>query len=362
MKAEHEVLACAVQAKVPVIIWGPPGVGKTATVQALGRALGLPTEVVIASVREPSDFAGLPVVVNGTVRLAPPTWARRLADAGEGLLFLDEISTAPPAVQAALLRVVLDRVVGDLALPDGVAVVAAANPPEQAAGGWDLSAPLANRFLHLTWSVDAAAWAEGMLTGFPTPQFPRLPEGWRAGVAATRALVAGFVRARPQLLLAVPDNEAAAGKAWPSPRSWDLAATMLAAVRAAGLGPDAELLAVGGCVGEGTAVEFAAYCRDLDLPDPEQVLRHPEGFKLPARGDQAYAALGAVVAAALRDLTPERWVAAWDVLYAAAQAGATDVAAACAGPLARAIRPGLPLPSRQLQPFMPLLRAAGLIA
>ena len=63
----------------------------------------------------------------------------RLAEAGRGLLFLDELSTAPPAVQAALLRVVLERVVGDLTLPDEVAVVAAANPPDQAADGWDLS-------------------------------------------------------------------------------------------------------------------------------------------------------------------------------------------------------------------------------
>src|SRR5262245_62386462 len=96
--------------------------------------MGWPCEVVIASIREPSDFAGLPVVVaDGGVRFAPPRWARRLHGAGRGVLFLDEISTAPPAVQAALLRVVLERVVGDLELPAAVAVVAAANPPE--AGG-----------------------------------------------------------------------------------------------------------------------------------------------------------------------------------------------------------------------------------
>lgn len=67
--------------------------------------------------------------------------ALRALDARKG----DEISTAPPAVQAALLRVVLERVVGDLELPDGVAVIAAANPPEQAAGGWDLSATISRR-------------------------------------------------------------------------------------------------------------------------------------------------------------------------------------------------------------------------
>jgi MoxR-like ATPase len=69
------------------------------------------------------------------------SWARRLTDAGHGLLFLDELTTAPPAVQAAMLRVVLERAVGDVELPASVRIVAAANPAEQAADGWELTAP-----------------------------------------------------------------------------------------------------------------------------------------------------------------------------------------------------------------------------
>ena len=134
-----EALGVAVAARVPVLLWGAPGTGKTSAIRAMAQTMGLPCETVIASIREPSDFAGLPIVVGDGVRFAPPAWARRLAEAGHGLLFLDELSTAPPAVQAALLRVVLERVVGDLTLPDAVAVVAAANPPEQAADGWDLA-------------------------------------------------------------------------------------------------------------------------------------------------------------------------------------------------------------------------------
>src|SRR5262249_33119045 len=145
-------------------------------VREISATAGLACETVIASIREPSDFAGLPIVSadGGTVRFAPPDWARRLADAGRGVLFLDEISTAPPAVQAGLLRGGLARPVGDLSRPADVTVVAAANPPEQAADGWDISPPLANRFCHLDWSLDAGEWAAGILAGFSQPAVPEL--------------------------------------------------------------------------------------------------------------------------------------------------------------------------------------------
>src|SRR6516165_11693296 len=165
-----EALGVAVAAGVPVLLWGAPGTGKTSAIRAMAGVMGLPCETVIASIREPSDFAGLPIVVGDEVRFAPPAWARRLAEAGQGLLFLDELSTAPPAVQAALLRVVLERAVGDLTLPDDVAVVAAANPPEQAAGGWDLSPPLANRLCHLDWPVDQDRFVEALTSGWPSPE------------------------------------------------------------------------------------------------------------------------------------------------------------------------------------------------
>jgi len=354
-------LSIAVQAGTPVLAWGPPGVGKTAAITAAANALALPLEVVLASIREPSDFSGLPVIRDDGVKMEPPAWARRLYSSRKGILFLDEISTAPPAVQAALLRVVLDRVVGDLELPPGVAVVAAANPPEQAAGGWDLSAPLANRFCHLTWALDTQGWVDGMVQGWPVPSTPRLPDGWEAGIPAARALVASFIRHRPHLLLQVPENEEQAGKAWPSPRSWDMASRLLAACDAAQAGEDVAASLVAGCVGEGAGLEFLAWRRDLDLPDPEELLSHPDQFRVPERGDQAFAVLTAVVSAAVGNLTRERWMAAWAVLARAAEQGAKDIAAAAAKALAAARKPGLPLPQKELRGFIPLLQKGGLM-
>ena len=368
-----EALGIAVAARVPVLLWGAPGTGKTSAIRAMAEAMGLPCETVIASIREPSDFAGLPVVAQGdpvtgngkaggaaVVRFAPPLWALRLAEAGTGLLFLDELSTAPPAVQAALLRVVLERTVGDLALPGDVAVVAAANPPEQAADGWDLSAPLANRLCHLTWETTPKSIADGLAGGWAPPSVPLLPDGWAAGELATKGLVAAFLQVRPALAVAPPSNAADAGRGWPSPRTWEMAARLLTACDVAGASGEARSALVRGAVGDGAGTEFLAWLTEMDLPDPEAVLADPDTFQLPERGDRAYAALASVAAAVAAQPTPERWAAGWRVLGACA-ATTPDVAATAAMTLARCRPPGVVELPPEIALFGQLVRDAGLL-
>jgi hypothetical protein len=358
-----EAMGICVAARVPLLLWGAPGTGKTSVIRAMAAAAEWPCETVIASIREPSDFAGLPVVTAGgsdsQVDFAPPRWARRLSEAGRGLLFFDEVSTAPPAVQAALLRVVLERTVGDLLLPDEVAVVAAANPPEQAAGGWDLSAPLANRFCHLDWPTDARVVADGLASGWPTPRTPLLDVGWERRVGVARSWVAGFITVRPALVVDVPTEAAGAGRAWPSPRTWDMVARLLAAAGVAGSTDSVRSLLVRGAVGAGAGVEFLTWLVEADLPDPEAVLADPDSFVLPERGDRAYAALSSIASAVAADPTVPRWEAGW-VVFGNAGEQAPDVAAAAARTLARCRPPGTPVP-RQVQAFAPLLRDAGLL-
>jgi hypothetical protein len=355
----RDALGVSVAAGVPVVLWGSPGTGKTSVVRALGAAMGGPVEVVIGSLREPSDFAGLPVVVDGGVRMAPPAWAVRLAEAGRGLLFLDELSTAPPAVQAAMLRVVLERVVGDLALPPAVRVVAAANPPDEAADGWDLAPPLANRMVHLDWPVDSRAVAAGLATGFPAGSAVALapPEATRS--SAARAAVAAFLTVRPALALAVPTTAGAAGRGWPSPRSWEHVAVLMAACEAAAAGSDVLACLVVGAVGEGPALEFLSWLAHADLPDPDVVLADPSAFVLPDRSDRAFAALTAVAAVAVTRGDAASWSAAWEVL-AHATGAAPDVATLVAQTLADHRPPGAALPLQVLQ-LAPVLRAAGLL-
>jgi hypothetical protein len=356
-----EALAIAISAGVPVLLWGSPGTGKTSAVVALADAIGWPCEVVIGSIREPTDFGGLPVVVDGGVKLAPPAWAQRLVEAGHGLLFLDELTTAPPAVQAAMLRVVLERVVGDIKLPAAVRVVAAANPPEQAADGWELAPPLANRLVHLEWPTEGRYIAQGLAVGFPLPSLHSLDGGSPDEVQrlTARATVAAFLEVRPDLVLALPRSAADSGRGWPSPRSWEAVATLLAACTAARASEDARDALVMGAVGDGAAIEFLSWLEHLDLPDPEAVLADPESFELPERSDRAFAVMTAVATVAIAGGDPQRWQQAWRVVAKAAER-APDVATLVARTLASHRPAGAELPAEVLE-LAPILRAAGLL-
>ncbi|MFF9625661.1 AAA family ATPase [Streptomyces griseosporeus] len=325
-----EALTLAVAADLPVLLWGEPGIGKTAALTQLAEELELPLTTVIASVHEPSDFAGLPVVGDDPatqgVPMAPPDWAVRLVRAGRGLLFLDELSTAPPAVQAALLRLVLERRVGALELPPGVRIVAAANPRSSAADGWELSAPLANRFVHLQWAHDHEVVVRGLGGTWPRATLPRLdPDRLAEAVDVARRAVCGLLAVRPALVHRLPGSETRRGGAWPSPRSWEATVRLIAFATAAGSSRDVLSLLVRGAVGDGPGLELLAALDRMDLPDPEDLLADPAGAELPERGDLRQAALDGVVAAVRARPDRARWDAAWALLVRALETGAPDL-------------------------------------
>lgn len=345
-----EALTLAVAADLPVLLWGEPGIGKTAALTQLARALDLPLTTVIASVHEPSDFSGLPVLgedpaVQG-VPMAPPDWAVRLVQAGRGLLFLDELSTAPPAVQAALLRLVLERRIGALQLPPGVRIVAAANPPSSAADGWELSPPLANRFVHLHWTHDHEVVVRGLGGTWPRATLPRLdPEKFSVAVTFARRAVCELLAARPALVHQLPGSQTRRGGAWPSPRSWDMTVRLVAFATAASSSTDVLSLLVRGSVGDGPGFELLAAIDRMDLPDPETLLADPASAVLPDRGDLRQAVLDGVVAAVRRRPDVSRWAAAWTILAAAAQAGPPDLVVVPATTLAALRRDDWEIPT-----------------
>jgi hypothetical protein len=334
-----EALTLAVSADLPVLLWGEPGIGKTAALNQLADALELPLTTVIASVHEPSDFSGLPVVGDDPaeqgVPMAPPDWAVRLVRAGQGLLFLDELSTAPPAVQAALLRVVLERRVGALRLPPGVRIVAAANPRSSAADGWELSPPLANRFVHLQWTYDHDVVVRGLGGTWPKATLPRLaPEQLPDAVTFARRAVCELLAARPGLVHQLPKSEARRGGPWPSPRSWEMTLRLTAFATAAGASREVLSLLARGTVGDGPGLELLASMDRMDLPDPEVLLADPAAAVLPERGDLRQTVLDGVVEAVRKRPEQSRWNAAWSLLVLALETGAPDLVVVPAATLA----------------------------
>lgn len=312
-----QALTLGIIADVPTILWGLPGEGKTAMIEQIAVDNTLHLETVIASTYEPADFKGMPVVLGDRVQYIPTDWALNLVDAGGGLAFLDELSTAPASVQAALLRVVLAKRAGSVQLPSATRFVAAANPPEVAADGYELPAPMANRFMHIEHEVDAAYIADGFMFGFNPIPLPALDvNAGMAGYTATKFTVGAFLKARAPMKSVLPARSTEQGMAWPSPRSWDSGAKVLGFARAAGMNMSVQSVVLSGCVGATAALEYLAYEENLDLPDVEEALKTGT-IRLPDRPDKVYATMAAIVAAVLQNPTPDRINTALNALFEA---------------------------------------------
>lgn len=299
---------------LPLIFIGPPGNGKTQRVENEAARFGLAAEVIIGSIREPTDVGGLARLEDDRFRLVPAAWAMKLGEKKHGVVVLDELNTNVPAMQAALLRLATDGAVGEYMMPPTVRIIAMMNRVEEAAGGWPLSPPLANRFGHMAWDPPSVAdWANWLLGGESEDSAPlnaadleaevmkKWPEAW----AKARGLVAGFLKANPSLLFKMPIAESPeAGRAWPSPRTWELATRALAGAAVHGLeASDTEEL-VAAFVGIGAAAELIQFQTASDLPDPVEVLDEKVVFKHdPKRLDRTTAVLSACAAVIAPDKT-----------------------------------------------------------
>ncbi len=353
-----QALGVCIAARVPFLLWGSPGEGKTAVVES-AREDGWHVETLIVSHHEPSDFAGLPIVGPGGVTLSPPAWARRLAEHdGPSIAFFDEWTTAAPAVQAAALRPLTHYEVGALRLPATVSFGAAANPTDVATAGWELAAPTANRFCHLDWSMPVDVYVESLVSGsWPGLMLPTADSQRRAAgeVARARALVAGFVRVR-QRLSAIPDDAAGRSRAFPTPRTWDYAARLLGTAWAADVGAEVQRLLVAGAVGAAAAHEFLVWVDAHELPDPEVVLADPgrDTFR-GMRADRVFVTLQSVLSVVLADPSPQRWSAAVEACASAADEVGVDAAVPTVRSL---VQPGVRPPGAALPPSIMTFRGA----
>jgi len=325
------LLSIAIQAKLSTLLVSPPGVGKTAIVEALtsqicdrkygGDAAKFPLVITNAAQAMPEDLGGAQVP-NHEERIMQ-SYAMGailpLIKAGVGVHLIDEYGSTGPQMRAACLSVFEGKLYGDRRLP-GVAVVACMNDAGIATNGQDMTLPELNRPFRIDWVTDNAAWFDWLIGGLgAVHQFPILPESWaKTHLPKTRNLVQMFLKRNPRLIHVAPPIEEQ--KPWPSNRSWTNGADMFAAVLASGfdMASDEVHGALLGYVGRSAADEFFAWVRAMDLPDPEALLANPQTAHamIPDRHDRAMACLESVAAAAVEERKDkaERWQAAWDIL------------------------------------------------
>lgn len=375
-------LQVALKANVPALLLGVPGIAKTAFIKAVTKAWGWDIYVFLGSIRQPSDIIGYlaPDLERRVTLELPLEWARLIGERAQKgvttVVFLEELTTVFPAMQAAQLRFVHERKVGECELGESTRIVAAANPPEMAPGGFQLSPPMANRLLHLQWVADPVHWADNMLLDFPAPSLPAFDE---AKVKKARNRWKGLIHAyvkghRQEHLVAMPvdsegrvDEDKASGP-WASERTWYeyLLPCLSWLDGAVGVSRRVhesvrERLAVGsiGAVG----AEFLLWADNLDLTSAEDMMKQGAKYVVPDRQDKAYAELTnlALTVANMDPIPPKVWEAAWRVFEAAAKQGKAATAAAAVRSLASRATNQLPPIYEQIEAFAPLLVAAKLM-
>ena len=276
--------------KLSTMIWGAPGIGKSSIVAQTASTHDLELVDLRLSQLAPTDLRGLPVAADGVSRWYPPEFLPR---AGRGVVFLDVLNMAPPAMQGMAQQLILDRRVGSYVLPEGWFIWAAGNRKEDRASVFDMPAPLANRFIHL--EVE--------------PHW----ESWKAHALAdgVHEQIIAFLAFRPNLLHQIDPHK----PAWPSPRAWSMASRLHGA-----------RLDIAPVVGAAVAGEFASYIELYkSLPDLDPIFEGKgEHVGFPAEPSARYAAtIGLTVRAtdAERGYRGFQWLALkapaeWIQLYA----------------------------------------------
>ena len=254
-KAAKKSLRRAFKANRPLFLWGPPGIGKSDIVKQMGEELEAHVIDIRLSLWDPTDIKGIPFFNSTTNKMewAPPTELPddiMAAKYKKIILFLDEMNSAAPAVQAAAYQLVLNRKVGTYRLPDNVLIVAAGNRETDKGVTFRMPAPLANRFVHLEMRVD---WDDYF--------------GWATENKIHKDVVGFLTFSKKDLYDFDPKS---ASRAFATPRSWAFVSELL-------FDDDEDDSTmtdlISGAVGEGLAVKFMAHRKiSSKLPDPTDIL------------------------------------------------------------------------------------------
>ncbi len=241
-----------IASKIPTFLWGPPGIGKSSIIKQIAKDAGIECIDLRLSLMDPTDLKGIPFYDKEVHQAlwAPPSF---LPSTGKGILFLDELNSAAPAVQASAYQLILDRQVGEYRLPDGWAIVAAGNREGDRGVVYRLPSPLANRFVHVEMEVSV--------------------EDWRTWAMKTRidTRIIAYITFKNEALFTFDPlkNE----RSFATPRSWEAVNNILNSP----LEKNLWLEAIGGAIGHDNAIDFLGFLKIMDkLPDVEAILRGDE--------------------------------------------------------------------------------------
>lgn len=237
-----------IESKIPTFLWGAPGIGKSSIIKQIAHDMDIECIDLRLSLMDPTDLKGIPFYdkEQHSALWAPPSFLPR---EGEGILFLDELNSAAPAVQASAYQLILDRKVGEYTLPDGWAIVAAGNREGDRGVVYRLPSPLANRFVHIDMEVNVEDWRQ-----------------WAMKRHIDERIVAYISFKNDALMRFDPTlNE----KSFATPRSWEAVHHLLQS----SLPHHLHLDAMGGAIGPSNAVDFLGFCKVMNLlPDIEEIL------------------------------------------------------------------------------------------
>jgi hypothetical protein len=241
--------------KRPIFLWGPPGIGKSEVVADITKDLGGFMIDLRLGQMDPTDIRGIPFYNKelGKMDWAPPI---DLPDAELAsqypviVLFMDEMNSAAPSVQAAAYQLVLNRRIGKYVLPDNVVMIAAGNRESDKGVTYRMPTPLSNRFVHTEMKVDFPSWQE-----------------WAVKNQIHKDVVGYLTFAKQDLY----DFDAkSSSRAFATPRSWTFVSELLADED---LDDSTTTDLIAGTVGEGLAVKFMAHRKIAGrLPKPEDIL------------------------------------------------------------------------------------------
>ena len=241
-------ISALVEQKVPCFLWGAPGIGKSSIIKQIAQKKKIGFIDLRLALMDPTDLKGIPFYdkESHTALWAPPAF---LPKEGEGILFLDELNSAAPSVQASAYQLILDRAVGEYKLPDGWAIVAAGNRDGDRGVTYRMPAPLANRFVHFEMEVSVEDWRD-----------------W-AYITQVDSRIIAYITFKKEHLFNFDAKSDV--KSFATPRSWAYVDSILKA----DMQDDLILDVIGGAIGSDVAVSFVSFIKVMDrLPDIQSIL------------------------------------------------------------------------------------------